>query len=473
MDILGSLPIAIAVVRATDLELLYTNSACQHLVTNEELARITQSIEKSTTFADIETAFETSGLSRRWLRLAGQPTTFDDQSVIILYIQDISAEKQSMQERQRFQALVDQVSDYTFEYQIEDNGNLRPVWFSGSYKSFLGFDATQRDFLNHLATLLYPNDLSIAFQQREDALYQIASVNEFRIITAHGDIRWIRSYLQPVGNRIYGMAQDITFRKKAEEALLLGTAQDIASRQDTEQRLRSYAAELEAINEELDAYSHTIAHDLKVPITSIIGFLDLLDYTLDIDPARAKSYIDHIRRSSQKSIEMIRQLLYMARLRNAEEHIELINVNAIIEEVCARFESQIAEQNIEIIIEAPLLAGMGHAPWLEEVFANLIGNAIKYMGDDNQNPQIIIRSQADEKWIYYEIIDNGVGIKEEDQNKLFELFSRVNMIKREGFGLGLSIVHRIITKLGGQVGVKSELGHGSTFWFSLQAEENA
>jgi signal transduction histidine kinase len=104
---------------------------------------------------------------------------------------------------------------------------------------------------------------------------------------------------------------------------------------------------------------------------------------------------------------------------------------------------------------------------VEEVFANLISNAIKYKGKNNTNPIIQVRGALDGKYVRFEIEDNGQGIPPEKQQQIFEMFSRASEDDIEGTGLGLAIVQRIVLKLHGQIGVTSEYGRGSTFWFTL------
>jgi signal transduction histidine kinase len=103
------------------------------------------------------------------------------------------------------------------------------------------------------------------------------------------------------------------------------------------------------------------------------------------------------------------------------------------------------------------------------VLANLIGNAIKYIGKDNPAPCIQIKCDVRGSTVRYEIIDNGVGIPDEHVGSLFEKFSRFHHMKADGPGLGLSIVLGIINKLGGTVGVETQIGQGSNFWFELPA----
>lgn len=113
---------------------------------------------------------------------------------------------------------------------------------------------------------------------------------------------------------------------------------------------------------------------------------------------------------------------------------------------------------------------LGNAAWLEEVFANLVDNAIKYIGEQNPEPRIVIRGQQEGTHARYEVSDNGRGIQPEDLPKLFEMFTRFHNREAKGSGLGLSIVRRIIGRLGGEIGVESEPGAGSAFWFTLPVE---
>ena len=119
-------------------------------------------------------------------------------------------------------------------------------------------------------------------------------------------------------------------------------------------------------------------------------------------------------------------------------------------------------------------SALGFSQWLEEIFANLISNAIKYMGTNNPRPRIsIIALLDDDGYVRYEVRDTGVGIADKDKEHLFEMFTRLHTVSVEGLGLGLSIVHRIIGKLNGKVGVESQLGEGSCFWFALPAADTS
>ncbi len=239
--------------------------------------------------------------------------------------------------------------------------------------------------------------------------------------------------------------------------------------------LNRYVQTLEERNRELDAYSHTVAHDLKAPLSVIFTYTGLarLKYQDNMPPELA-SYLAEIRGAAERLNNMIEQLLYLARVTDADETISTINASQAAQNALMRYIDRIREEHIHVEIQEDLPPVFGHLPWLEEVFANLIGNAIKYMGDDNPNPTIRVYGHREGRFVYITVEDNGIGIAEADQQDLFEMFTRVDSkSKQKGFGLGLSIVKRIITKLGGDITVESQPNQGSRFIFTLISAEEA
>lgn len=234
------------------------------------------------------------------------------------------------------------------------------------------------------------------------------------------------------------------------------------------QELESTQEELRLRVEDLDAYNHTIAHDLKSPLSNILLSSDLVNLHLPDDtPQKATNFIESIRLSAVQMNKMIDQLLLLAKLRHFDDVTEEVYVADVVQNALFRFVHVIDEHKIKIHVVDDLPNAIGHEQWVEEVFANLISNAVKYMGDDNPNPSITIQAKTEDRMIRYEVRDTGIGIKPEDLNRLFEMFTRVGDTKADGLGLGLSIIQRIINRLGGRLGVESVFGEGSTFWFTL------
>ena len=229
-------------------------------------------------------------------------------------------------------------------------------------------------------------------------------------------------------------------------------------------------AEIEARNIELDAFAHTVAHDLKTPLQIVIAAANVVytDYADDI-PEDVRVLLKNIETYAEKMNDMIQNLLLLATLRSGETASSEVAVAPVIEAALSRYEERIQERGIavDVALAADLLTIRGHAPWLEAVFANLVENAIKYIDDDNPQPRLTIRGVRQGDMARFEVQDNGMGIAPADQEKLFKAGSRLHPQQAEGSGLGLSIAQRIVHKLDGQIGVESAPGKGSTFWFTL------
>ncbi|MDY6877805.1 MAG: PAS domain S-box protein [Chloroflexota bacterium] len=231
--------------------------------------------------------------------------------------------------------------------------------------------------------------------------------------------------------------------------------------------MHQHTIELQARNEELDAYAHTVAHDLKNPLAPIVGFADVLetDYTT-MSKEEVERYLHMIARNGRKMSNIIDELLLLAEVRQVKK-VALIPLEmaTIVAEALQRLALIIEEHQAEITLPATWPVALGHPLWVEEVWTNYLNNAIKYGG---QPPLVELGAtvQADGDVCFW-VRDNGDGIPLEEQARLFTPFTRLALTRAKGHGLGLSIVRRIMEKLGGHVGVESEIGRGSVFTFTL------
>lgn len=221
-------------------------------------------------------------------------------------------------------------------------------------------------------------------------------------------------------------------------------------------------------NKELDAFAHTVAHDLKTPLSTVVGFAGLLKNLIgaaDEDYVRRK--LHDIEAAGKKSASIIDELLLLAGVRNQVVTPKSLKMDAVVLQAQQRLAMMIEQEQAEIILPENWPEANGYGPWIEEVWANYISNSIKYGG---RPPVIELGASTNgQETVRFWIRDNGEGISPEAQATLFTEFVRLNEVKADGYGLGLSIVRRIVEKLGGEVGVESELGQGSTFYFTLPA----
>ena len=245
---------------------------------------------------------------------------------------------------------------------------------------------------------------------------------------------------------------------------------DITERKQAEDKLRQYAIELQMQNEELDAFAHTVAHDLKGPLSPMVGFAEMVDQYFSSMPDELREGLQMIARGGRKLANVIDELLLLAQVRKTGVKVKSLNMETIAAEAQRRLYYMIDEYRPEIIVPTDWPVAYGYAPWIEEVWVNYLSNALKYGG---RPPRIELGGavQADGQarfWVH----DNGPGLEPEEQTRLFAPFTQLSEIRTAGHGLGLSIVRRIMEKLSGQAGVESEgvPGHGCIFYFTLPAQ---
>jgi signal transduction histidine kinase len=237
--------------------------------------------------------------------------------------------------------------------------------------------------------------------------------------------------------------------------------------------LRQLNEDLQARNEELDAFTHIVAHDLQNPLTNIIGFAEVLQqHHTSIPPDELDDYLATIERIGRKMSDTIEQLLLLARSQYIDVEMVPLNMKFVVGEVLSRLAYMIDKYEADIILPDAWPTPLGHGPWVEEVWLNYLSNAIKYGGDP---PRVQLGAEFEtEDTICFWVQDDGGGIKEEDQEELFIPFPKVSqrskaISKGKGHGLGLSIVKRIVDKLGGETRVESGDQRGSKFIFTLAA----
>ncbi|MBU0702917.1 MAG: GAF domain-containing protein, partial [Chloroflexi bacterium] len=245
--------------------------------------------------------------------------------------------------------------------------------------------------------------------------------------------------------------------------------------------LRRRTIELQARNEELDAFAHTVAHDLKNPLNSVTGYGWLLKQrSAEIPDKDLLGYSQMIMQTANKMDAIINELLLLASVRKMEEvEMEPLDMASIVAEAQAHLTDLIEQHQAEIIVTNDWPVALGRGQWIEEVWANYISNALKYGG---QPPRVELgadlfpapsASEGEMKggMVRFWVRDNGPGLTPEEQARLFTPFTRLDQVSAKGHGLGLSIVRRIVEKLGGQVGVESKVGQGSVFSFTLPGVE--
>ena len=253
--------------------------------------------------------------------------------------------------------------------------------------------------------------------------------------------------------------------------------------------LRQYTVELEARNEDLDAFAHTVAHDLKNPVSTILGFAETLEETfIELPQENVQEYLHLMAQNGLKMNNIIDELLLLARVRKVEEvDLEPLDMVSTVTDARKRIAYLAEEYQAEIIMPDIWPTVLSYGPWIEEVWVNYLSNAIRHggrpprveLGFDVRSPRHELGAEAQlggtavqaesvvPLTLRFWVRDNGPGLTVEEQTRLFTPFTRLDRVRAKGYGLGLSIVRRIVEKLGGQVGVESQVGQGCVFSFTL------
>ena len=245
--------------------------------------------------------------------------------------------------------------------------------------------------------------------------------------------------------------------------------QQIAERKRAEEALRRSNLELQNRNEDLDAFAHTVAHDLKSPVSLVIGYSDELASETDmVTEEEQRQGLAAIARAGHKMNSIINELLLLAEIRTSEVAGQPLDMSSLVKEALQRLAEISIDQHAQIVLPETWPVALGYGPWIEEVWVNYLSNALKYGGAPSAPPRIELGAEAQsDGMVRFWIRDHGPGIPAESQARLFTQFTRLDQVRAKGHGLGLSIVRRIVEKLGGQVGVISQVGKGSTFFFAL------
>lgn len=273
--------------------------------------------------------------------------------------------------------------------------------------------------------------------------------------------------LETVGIRADGSRFPIEINGKVimdgDRAVRVGAVRDITERKQME-------AEREQLIAELDAFAHTVAHDLKNPLSLVLVYADLLREDLGREPEeRLREYISGLLDGAHKMFRIIDELLLLAQARQGEVQVSPLAMGDIVAEAQRVLQPMIQDKRATITCTTPWPLALGYAPWIEHVWINYLSNALKYGG----NPPVIEVGGAEQGdgSVRFWVRDHGPGIAEEQRTRLFKPFKQGERVRSEGYGLGLSIVERIVTRLGGQVGVENASGGGCLFYFTLPRAE--
>ncbi|MBD3669837.1 MAG: PAS domain S-box protein [Gammaproteobacteria bacterium] len=342
---------------------------------------------------------------------------------------------------------------------IEPMFGMQPGEFSGSLDDYM--------------SRVHPEDIEML----QSSLSELVGLKntfetEHRIIWPDGSIHWMagraKLYRDEEGkpDRLIGIVQDVTKRHLAEVELAL-------HRHQLEKLVDKRTLELKAINQELEAFSYSVSHDLRAPLRSIDGFSQALleDYTDKLDEVGA-DYLKRVRRAAQRMGVLIDDMLQLSRVSRRTVEPTEVNISDLAQEIGDELSKQHEQRKVEFHVE-PGLIDHADPGLLRILLINLLANAWKFTSKTS-SPRISLTMEQTAHGPAYVVADNGAGFDMRYVDKLFGAFQRLHgMDEFEGTGIGLATVQRIINRHGGSIWAESAVNEGARFYFQLHKTEFA
>jgi PAS domain S-box-containing protein len=385
----------------------------------------------------------TDGVGEQELSLLGTLGTLVSQSLHRV----VQTEKIRESEEQ-FRSIVENVQDVIVLTRPE--GSI--TYISPSCRGVFGVDAGE---LRHRmwGDLVHDDDLDkLETFYAKSLRGEGGAIPEYRV-QCGGEERWVSHSWSPIVRdgevwQVVSAVNDITWRKNAESVL------------------QSSMRELEQTNRELNDFTHIVSHDLKAPLMTIESFSSFLleDYGDSLDAA-GQDYLSRVMTASQRMVALIDGLLTLSRVGRRDTGYSEVDVGRLMAEVLEDLGGQVEACGAVVKVgELPVV--VAQEVWMKQLLANLVGNAVKF--NESRPPRVEVSHRDVGGFHYFAVTDNGIGIPEEQRHLLFRVFSRVPTEKHyPGTGAGLSICRKIVETMGGEIGVESKEGFGSTFWFTL------
>jgi PAS domain S-box-containing protein len=357
---------------------------------------------------------------------------------------------------QRYRLLVDGVQDYAI-YSLDVDGNVTS-WNSGAQR-LKGYPP--HEIIGQHFSRFYTEEDVLAGQPQRvlaTALREKHFEGEGWRVKKDGTVFWSSVAVTPL------------FDETGKHTGFSKVTRDITERAKLLQQISEHAEELEvrieeseATNAELEAFSYSVSHDLRAPLRAIEGFASaLMEDQGDQLNAEGKDFVDEIQRAARRMNSLVQDLLAYSRLGRIDLESTPVSLAKVVKTAMRDLGGQV---QVEIDPSHKVIA---HEATLVQVFINLLGNALKFRRE-GVAPEVQVRTERRGQGVIRTTVrDNGIGIAPQHQDRVFKIFERLHSSETfPGTGVGLAIVQRSIARMGGRVGLESEIGVGSTFWLEL------
>jgi PAS domain S-box-containing protein len=345
----------------------------------------------------------------------------------------------------------------------KDLNGIITTWNKGAERIF-GY--TPEEVIGKPVTLLMPPELLDEEPGILARLRRGERIDHYETVRKCKDGRCIDISLtvSPVRNeegRIIGaskIARDVTELRKAREALA-------RSHEELEIRVKERTASLEQAVAQMEEFSYTVSHDLRSPIRAIKGFAEaaLEDYDGKLDKG-LRTYLERIVTGAERMEHLAQDILKYSKVARSPVELKPISLDRLVPQLVAN-DAEIQRANAEVSVRKPLDPVLGHESLVSQAILNLLSNAAKFVKPGTR-PKIEVGTERNNGRVKLWVKDNGIGIDPRYHGRLFGIFERLNPAY-EGTGIGLAIVRKAAERMGGSVGLESDVDHGSSFWIEL------
>ncbi|MDO6566142.1 MHYT domain-containing protein [Alteromonas sp. 1_MG-2023] len=386
-------------------------------------------------------------------------TKIDDKPLFVGFLSDLRKRKEmedALRESEaKFRSFISNIPGMAYRCLNEPEWPM--VFISEAVKELTGHDAADFSLPNPNVTfgsLCHPDDVErIAEEVADNKQFTI----EYRIITKCGDVRWVTEHgvhvLDDDGNTIY----------------LDGFISDITARREMEEELKAAKERAEQAAEARTNFLANMSHEIRTPMNAIIGFSDLM--LAEEMPPEQHGHLTTVNRSARSLLHLLNDILDSAKLDKGKLDLDYRDfiIREEVDTVISTFWLEAKRKNIslEVNVKDDVCEAYNGVPErIRQVLNNLIGNAVKFTGDGS----VVVEVSSDVSDVYFKINDSGIGMNDEQVNRVFDAFAQADASmsrKYGGTGLGTTISKQLVELMGGKICAQSELGVGSTFIFRL------
>lgn len=376
----------------------------------------------------------------------------------VLYAIERKKTDEMLKEREQFLVRLSELNPAVIS--VADMATGRELYSSGPGMALLGFGSSDRRGLESFSrSLFFPGD----FEKVAQALKRLRSVSgdervdvEVRLKTDKAEWHWFQII-------------NVVFKRDdgGTPVQRMSIVRDIHEHKRLEESLRESTRELEQANEDMEAFTYSVSHDLRAPLRHIHSFADLLnkDAAAVLDD-RCKQHLDSICTGAEHMARLIEELLNLSRVGRQDLSRQVCSLNRLVQEVVTQLKPGMQDRKIELRIGELPFANCD-PPLLKQVFWNLLANAIKFTRPRDLAIIEVGQTVVDGKPAVF-VRDNGVGFSMKYADKLFGVFQRLHRREEfEGTGVGLSIVQRIVRRHGGHAWAEAQPNSGATFYFAI------